>query len=67
VTLADAETAEVYVLDVLGRRVRTLHRGPLPAGTHRMVLDGHGLAAGLYFVRLDAGDVHQTRGFSVVR
>lgn len=67
VTMAEAGHAEVFVVDVLGRRVRTLHTGTLAPGTHRLALDASGLNAGLYFVRLDAGAVHQTRGLTVVR
>ncbi|MBE2186996.1 MAG: hypothetical protein IAE99_09515 [Rhodothermales bacterium] len=67
VVVAEAGPADVFVVDVLGRRVRTLHTGTLAPGTHRLTLDAAGLSGGLYFVRLDAGAVHQTRGLTVVR
>lgn len=60
-------TADVF--DMSGRRVRSLYRGLLPAG--RQILDwdgntgaGHRAAAGLYFMRLTAGE--QTRNFKVM-
>ncbi len=51
-------TAEVF--DVLGRKVRTLFDGTLPAGYRELVWNGstdHGTRAssGVYFVRLDVG------------
>lgn len=67
VTMASAGAAEVYVVDVLGRRLQTLHRGVLAAGAHRLPVDASGLPAGLYFVRLDAGNVQRTRGLTVAR
>jgi hypothetical protein len=47
--------ANVSVLDVSGRVVRTLHRGPLAAGTRRFTWDGNDdqgrqVGSGLYFV-----------------
>ncbi len=56
------------VFDMSGRRVRSLYRGLLPAGRQILAWDGrtgsgHEAAAGLYFVRLTAGE--QTRNFKV--
>jgi len=55
----------VAVADVGGRVVRTLADAAWPAGTHELRWDGddaHGAAAaaGVYFVRLDAGDASRT-------
>ena len=59
---ADA-TVEVY--DVTGRKVRTLHRGLLPAGRNPLAwdgrLDGGGTApSGVYWLRLQAAGVVQS-------
>lgn len=48
--------ADVAVFDLGGRRVRTLHHGPLPAGAHTFDWDGRDesgarLAGGVYFYR----------------
>jgi hypothetical protein len=52
VTLAEAGTVRLTVYDLLGREVRVLADGPLAAGAHRVALDGAGLPAGVYLVRL---------------
>lgn len=59
--VARAGDVELVVFDALGRRVRTLHAGPLAAGAYGSRWDGRdeaGLAVGngAYVVRLRAGD-----------
>ncbi|MDX1532239.1 MAG: choice-of-anchor Q domain-containing protein, partial [Rhodothermales bacterium] len=66
-TLSRPVEAEVVVLDVLGRRVAVLHRGPLAAGGHRLGLDGRALVPGLYVVRAAVGAEVLTRRLTVVR
>ncbi len=49
-------TADVCVIDALGRRVRTLHQGPVQSGTLALSWDGlddagHSAAPGIYFVQ----------------
>ena len=56
-SLAEAADVQIEVVDLLGRTVARLG-GAYGAGEHRVSLDGSGLAAGLYRVRLTAnGDV----------
>jgi len=55
-SLATPQSVEVAVHDLAGRRLRTLHRGPLPAGEQRLEWDGGDdrggrVAAGVYLVR----------------
>lgn len=60
----------VAVYDVLGRRVTTLHEGPLPAqDTRRFRLNASeaGLSSGTYFVRVRGENFADTRRLSVVR
>lgn len=56
---------EVY--DALGRHVTTLVDGVQPAGWHEAVLPARGLTAGLYVVRLRAGDFAAIRRITLVR
>jgi choice-of-anchor B domain-containing protein len=57
-------TLEVY--DVAGRRVRAVLDRPLPAGLHEAEWDGRdddgrGVASGVYFYRMQAGNRTETR------
>lgn len=63
--------ASLGVFDALGRRVRELP-GPFVAGANSVAWDGnddagHTLRSGLYFYRIDAGDVHLSHRVVVVR
>jgi len=50
-SLARAQAVRVEAYDALGRRVALLHDGVLPAGAHRLTLDGAVLPPGVYVVR----------------
>lgn len=67
---AGAVSLEVY--DVQGHRVATLAKGRFEAGTHSLEWrgvdgDGHRIASGLYFVRLDMGGRSSTRRVTWMR
>lgn len=48
----------ITVYDVLGRQVQTLLDQSMTSGRHEILFDGHGLAGGLYFYRIEhAGHV----------
>ena len=58
--------ASVRVFDVRGALVKTLRSGTLGAGRHEVRWDGRdntgrSVASGVYFVQLEAGDVHVTK------
>jgi len=60
-SLPEAASVEAAVYDLAGRRVRTLHRGVLVAGEHRLQWTGGDergdrVAAGVYLVRVVGGD-----------
>jgi hypothetical protein len=64
--LAAAGNVDLEVLDVTGRRVRTLAAGHRAAGPHRETWTGTNdaderVAAGVYFVRLRAGEESEIR------
>ena len=68
---ADEVTVEVF--DLRGRRVRTLLRGPLTGGLRHGLTwdgrddDGHGLASGVYLVRVRSGERSACRKVALVR
>ena len=57
VQLADAGDVRLAIVDVTGRRLRTLHDGPLGAGDHALVWDGRDdsgqpVGSGVYLAQL---------------
>lgn len=66
----ESQDVQVRLYDVLGRRVRTLRSGPLPAQKlQRLRLDvsADGLTSGTYFLRVTGEDVAATEQITVVR
>lgn len=57
----------VDVFDALGRRVRTLHDGPVRAGIVTFVLETDGLPNGTYFVRASSSGATETTSVVVQR
>jgi hypothetical protein len=55
------------VFDAIGNDVNTLVYKELPAGTHSAEFDATGLASGLYFCRLQVGDIVMTRKMILLR
>ncbi len=65
--LPEAQRVTLTVYDVLGREVARLVDGEVEAGRHEAALDGAGLPAGVYLVRLTAGSVTETQRLTLVR
>lgn len=63
--LATAQVVRLTVYDVLGREVAVLADGALPAGEQTVHFDATGIQNGMYLVRLEVGDVQQTRPLTV--
>ncbi len=57
----------LVVFDILGRQVRRLVDGPMPAGRHEVAFEAADLGSGVYLYRLHAGDFVQTRTLTVLR
>ncbi len=66
-TLPTAGAVRLQVFDGLGRRVRTLIDGVESAGAHAVAFDGAGLATGVYWVRLSAGNRSETTRLLLLR
>ncbi len=55
------------VHDVLGREVATLVNEELKAGDYEVTFDGHGLSSGVYFYRLQSGNITATMKLLLLR
>ena len=58
---------KVSVYDVLGRLVKVLVDGEMPAGKHRIEFRGDGLPSGVYFYRLEAGDFMDVKKMMLIK
>jgi len=66
-SLARPQRVTLKVYDVLGREVKTIVDGWKPAGRHEVKFDGRGLASGVYFYKLTAGDFSETKKFLLIK
>ena len=62
-----AQNVSLVIFDSVGRKVETLVHGFIEAGEHEVVFDGNGLASGVYYYRLTAGNFHQTNSMMLLK
>jgi hypothetical protein len=62
-----ATHVNLTVYDVLGREVSVLVNEKKPSGNYRVKFDGSSLASGVYFYRLQAGDLVATKRFLLLK
>ena len=62
-----ASHVELKIYDILGREVTTLVDEQKPAGYYTVQFNASGLASGVYFYRMKAGDFVQSRKATLVR
>ena len=64
----ETQAVRVTLHDALGRAVRTLYTGTVPAGTRQEAqIDGAGLPSGLYLVRMTGADFTATRRVTLLK
>ena len=70
--LPDFTEVKITIVDILGRRVKTLARGEMNPGVHRLVWDGtdeagRRVASGVYLYRMQAGDFTKSKKMLLVK
>ena len=60
-SLQEATNVHTRLFNVMGQQVAEIHNGVMTAGRHQEVVDGRGLASGVYFLTLEAGPLNITR------
>jgi hypothetical protein len=65
--LPSASRVELRLYDLLGREVTTLVNEVQTAGYHSVRFDASGLASGVYFYRMKAGEFTQTKRMLLLR
>jgi hypothetical protein len=51
----------IDIFDILGRKIAAIVEGIKPAGRHRAIWDAAGQSSGIYFYRIQAGDLVETK------
>lgn len=70
-TLTQTSEVKIAVYDVLGRNVKSALPGDatgfLSAGEHHISFDGSDLSSGIYFIRVEAGEISQTQKLMLLK
>ena len=65
-TLREAQAVRIDAFDLLGRRVRALHDGPMAQGITTLPIDAQDLPSGRYLLRIEGTTFGTTQSFVVV-
>lgn len=60
-SIPDLQRVTLKIYDPLGREIKSLADGPQAPGNHSVIFDASKLPSGVYFYRLEAGNVSITR------
>ncbi len=66
-SLPEVSDVELEIFNVLGQCVRTLIDERLPEGVHEVTWSTSGVASGVYFYRLTAGEVSETKQMLLIK
>lgn len=66
-SIRDAGFVSLKAFDILGREVATLVNEAKQPGTYEVMFNAEGMASGVYFYRLQAGEFVQTRRMMLMR
>jgi len=66
-SLPHTEQVTLKIYNILGEEVAALVSEKLPAGKYKYEWDARGLASGMYFYKLEAGDFVQTKKMLLIR
>jgi hypothetical protein len=59
--ITEPQIVRLAVYDLLGQKIETLIENCRPEGVHNVTFDASGLSSGVYFYRLQAGDLVETK------
>ncbi len=66
-SLPEPGDVKLVVYDLLGREVETLLDDYRPAGAHEVTFDASALASGVYFYRVCAGDMNESKSMLLLK
>jgi hypothetical protein len=65
--LAQTATTSLDIYDILGRQIEILVNGELPAGNHQFTWDASNVSSGIYFYRLKADNIEETKRMLLIK
>jgi 2',3'-cyclic-nucleotide 2'-phosphodiesterase (5'-nucleotidase family) len=65
--ISNFELVTLIVYDILGNEIATIVNEELPVGTYKYTWDASGLASGVYFYKLQAGNFVETKKLILLR
>ena len=65
--LAQTANVSLEIFDILGRRIETLVNEELPAGNHHIIWDATNVSSGIYFYRLKADAIEETKRMLLIK
>jgi len=66
-TIPRASDASIELINLLGQRVATIASSHYPPGEHTVMMDADALSSGIYFIRLEAGDLRATQKVVLIK
>jgi photosystem II stability/assembly factor-like uncharacterized protein len=65
--VAMASYVKISIYDLLGKQLHVFFEGTKPAGYHKLKFSSYGLASGVYFYKLEAGDFVESKKMVIVK
>lgn len=65
--IPQASAVSIVLYDLFGRNIRTIAEGDYGAGSHEVGFEATGLAAGVYYYRMTAGEWSGTRKMNLIK
>jgi hypothetical protein len=65
--IAKAGNVNIYIYDILGKKVGVLLDGFIEAGRHKIVFDGSNYSSGIYFYRIIASNYSLTKKLTLIK
>ena len=65
--ISDLGFVSLKVYDIIGKEVQTLINKNLSAGNYKIEFEGSDLPGGVYFYKLSAGDINETKRMIILK
>jgi hypothetical protein len=66
-SLSKASDVKIAIYDIVGRKIRVLESGFIPAGSHMVTWDARGQPSGIYFYRIETDDFSEVKKMTLLK